>query len=257
MIDLHLWCLSIFSFAGSIMTYPPNAPHGFTTLLCCRCGNSIQVPIHCSSKSCSVCTAIRRWRIQRRIYFALEHAKQSDSLRWRHVILTLKSTYDLESQLDRLVKSFRRLRHRKLWKATQFMGFYVIEISKGKSGWHAHLHIVSYGLFLPFRKLRSAWYAITKDSFQVWLRWIKPQTDISRYVSKYITKVSDLTLPELTHLDTVTKHRRLFGPFGTAHKLMIKWKPPANPTVCAYCGCTDFIPDFVLSMLSRQASFDP
>ena len=238
------------------MTEQVLAPHGFRRLLCQNCGSFIDVPIHCSSKSCEICTGIRRWRIYRRIFYALEHLGNTPRNRWRHITLTVRNSWDLAERLDHLVKSFRNLRQRKIWKSTQDLGFYVIEITKGESGWHPHLHIISYGRYLPFRKLLSGWLSVTKDSHSIGIRTIKSGRNIARYVSKYITKPSSLLSSEIYHIDEVTKHRRLFGPFGAAHQLMITWKIPDKKRVCVSCGGTDFLPDFVVEIYSRAAIRD-
>jgi len=67
------------------MTHPQQAPHGFRRFLCNSCGHFIDVPIHCSSKACGVCTAIRGWRIRERIQYALQGMKQDRVYRWRQV----------------------------------------------------------------------------------------------------------------------------------------------------------------------------
>jgi hypothetical protein len=166
--------------------------------------------------------------------------------------LTLKNTPDLEDRLDKLVKSFRKLRQRKLWKRTQKGGFYTIEVTEGVDGWHPHLHIVSYGYFLPLRRLSYVWRQITKDSHHVCLRMIRDGSDIARYVSKYITKASALSAPSIDECNRVCRKRRLFGAFGTLSLLMTTLKPPRKKAVCDNCGCTDWVPDFLIDMWNRR-----
>lgn len=230
------------------------APHGFARFHCSNCGNIIDVPIHCSDKTCDVCTGIRRWRIRERIQHALSGMPVNQTLRWRHITLTVKNSHDLEDRLDHLIRSFRKLRHRKLWKRTQSGGFYVIEITEGVDGWHPHLHIVSYGHYIRLSVLSYIWRKITKDSHHVHLASIRNGSDIARYISKYITKASTLSSQSTATVNLVCRNRRLFGPFGQASELMKKFKPPKKIMPCATCGDHAWIPDIILEIMKRQAA---
>lgn len=236
------------------MSNTPEAPHGFRRFLCNHCGNAIDVPIHCSDKTCDVCTGIRRWRIRERIQYALSGLPVTSSLRWRHVTLTVRNTPDLANRLDHLIKSFRKLRHRKLWKRSQIGGFYVIEITEGVNGWHPHLHIVSYGYFIKLSVLSAVWRQITKDSHHIHIATIRDGSDIARYVSKYITKASTLSSQSTAAVNLVCRNRRLFGPFGKASELMKRFKPPPKFMACAQCGRHEWIPEFVLDMMKRRGA---
>ena len=236
------------------MSDPQQAPHGFRRFMCNSCGTFIDVPIHCSSKTCGVCTGIRGWRIRERIQYALQGLPVNSTMRWRHIVLTVKNSPDLENRLNHLVKSFRNLRHRQLWKQTQAGGFYVIEITEGKNGWHPHLHIVSYGSYLPWRKLLRAWSGITKDSRHIRVTSIRDGSNIAFYISKYITKAVTLSSDSASTVDQVCRNRRLFGPFGKAADLLKRFKPPEKFCHCPKCGAKEWIPEFVLEMMKRQAT---
>lgn len=234
------------------MSNSPDAPHGFRRFLCNHCGSAIDVPIHCSDKTCGVCTGIRRWRIQERIQHALAGQPINQTLRWRHIVLTLRNTPDLADRLDHLIRSFRKLRQRKLWNRTQIGGFYVIEITEGVDGWHPHLHIVSYGRYIRLSVLSYVWRQITKDSHRIHIGTIHSGADIARYVSKYITKASTLSSQSTNTVNLVCRNRRLFGPFGQAAELMKRFKPPQKFMACARCGKKEWIPEFVLEMMKRR-----
>lgn len=236
------------------MSYSTVPPHGYRRFICQNCGNSIDVPIHCSSKSCEFCTTRRRYRIRERIWYALQGLPPNSTLRWRHIVLTVKNGHDLQERLDHLIKSFRKLRQRKLWKSTQHGGFYVIEITEGVTGWHPHLHVVSFGYYIPWRKLSSAWLQISKDSFHVAVRTIKEAENIAYYVSKYVTKVQTLASNSIATVDSVCRNRRLFGPFGKMSELMKNFKPPPKFAVCSRCHQTAWVPEFIIEMMSRLTS---
>lgn len=229
-------------------------PHGFRRFVCNHCGNYLDVPIHCSSKACHFCTTRRRYRTRERIQYALQGLPVNSTLRWRHVVLTVKNGHDLSERLDHLIKSFRKLRHRNLWKRSQYGGFYVIEITEGKDGWHPHLHVVSYGYFVFWRKLLSAWFHITKDSRHVRVSTIASGSNIASYISKYITKASTLSSQSTAILDQVCRNRRLFGPFGKAAELLKRFKPPEKFAECSRCHRRCWIPEEILDMMRRRSS---
>lgn len=235
------------------MTMQPESPHGFRRFLCNSCGHFIDVPIHCSDKTCYVCTGIRRWRIRERIQYALSGQPVNQTLRWRHIVLTVRNSTDLEDRLNHLIKSFRNLRHRKLWKQSQLGGFYVIEITEGVNGWHPHLHIVSFGRYIRLSVLSHVWRLITKDSHRVHVASIRDGSDIARYISKYITKASTLSSESIATVNLVCRNRRLFGPYGQASILMKKFKPPEKLCLCPKCGAKEWIPEFVLEIMKRRA----
>lgn len=227
-------------------------PHGFRRFICDHCGNTIDVPVRCSDKTCDPCTTQRRYRIQERIQYALLGLKSNSTLRWRHITLTVRNGHDLKERLDHLIKAFRNLRHRKMWKQTQFGGFYVIEITEGETGWHPHLHIVSYGHYMPLPKLSYVWRQITKDSHRIHIATIHQGQNIARYVSKYITKASTLSSHSIIEVNDTCKNRRLFGPFGKIAQLMKKYKVPEKFGVCSNCKRKQWIPEFVLEMMARR-----
>lgn len=236
------------------MSHEAEPVHGFRRFICNHCGNWIDVPVHCSDKTCGQCTEFRRWRIRERIQYALQGITGNETLRWRHITLTVLNSPNLKDRLDHLVRSFRKLRHRKLWKSTQFGGFYVVEITEGKKGWHPHLHIVSFGHFIPLRKFSSVWRKITKDSHRIHVAHIHQGQNIARYVSKYITKAGTLSSQSIIEVNAVCKNRRLFGPFGKIAQLMKKYKPPEKFGICTRCNRKEWIPEFVLDMMNRRAT---
>jgi len=181
----------------------------------------------------------------------------TQSYRWRHTTLTIRNTHDLPDRLDHLMRSFRKLRHRKTWKSTQFFGFYVVEITKSDSGWHPHLHVISYGKRIPWQFLLHDWKQITKDSQGVYIRGIKEGTAISSYVVKYILKPTVRTDADRNHVDEVTKNRRLFGPIGDAAVYLRNSKPPKVLVPCPKCGRCEWIPEYILYMWERQTQCVP
>lgn len=109
----------------------------------------------------------------------------------RLLTLTLKSSdTPLGGQLDRLLRSFKRLRARLLWRERCDGGAAFLELAYNVEThrWHPHLHVIIQGRFLPHAFLKSAWLDITGDSTVVDIRPIRNTEAIVKYVTKYVTK---------------------------------------------------------------------
>ncbi len=187
----------------------------------------------CKLRICPVC----RRRIQakastRVLHFMEQHPSDS----WQFHTFTLKhSSTPLSRQLDRLVKSFRKLRQRALWKRHVITGYAVIEVTFHPAGsysttgrfreddeWHPHLHVVARTDFIPWGELRAAWLSVTGDSDAIDCRVCDSATHAAHYVAKYVGKPPDVRLEgnrkraaEYYHS---LKARRLLMPFGDTAK---------------------------------------
>jgi hypothetical protein len=109
----------------------------------------------------------------------------------RFVTLTLKSTTEsLCSLVDKLYKSFRRLRSHTLWQQKVDGGAAFLEIkwNQNRQRWHPHLHLIVEGRYLPKELLRSAWHKVTGNSFIVDIKLIHSKEHTARYVAKYASK---------------------------------------------------------------------
>lgn len=232
------------------------APHGYRRFYCAQCGTPNDVPIHCCSKFCEPCTSARRYRIRYKVQYALKYMHRDPNHRWRHFTLTVRDTHNLDDRLNHLIRSFRKLRQRRIWKESQLLGFYVIEITHTSFGWHPHLHIISYGAYLHWKPLLATWKRITIDSSHIYITPIDNDAAISYYVAKHITKPIDIPQSMHNHLDECTKHRRLFGPFGLAAEILRQHKPPPLRTPCPKCGSYDWIPEFIIERLKKWTKAD-
>jgi len=220
------------------------SPHGYRRLYCGNCGQPIDVPIHCSSKTCSYCATARKWRTYHRLRGLLQHNPQIGHARWQHFVFTVRNTVYLLDGVDLLIRSFRLLRHHPAWKTRQFGGAYVVEITKSDRGWHPHLHVISYGFFQNAKVIRRLWCRYT-GAYHIFVRPIEGN-NIAGYFVKYMAKVPKLPEHDLETIDRELKNRRLFAHFGTLNELKNRYKSQNFVPACRYCGCTKWIPDFMV-----------
>jgi len=139
----------------------------------------------------------------------------------RFVTLTLAARdVPLTDTIDRLYRSFARLRLTRLWRDTVTGGVAMCELKRSRDGlhWHVHLHAIVQGAYLPQPLLSRAWRRITGDSYIVDVRLIRNPDQAAQYVTKYASKPLDPSVtraPDLL-LDAIRalKGRRLCLTYG-------------------------------------------
>ena len=139
----------------------------------------------CHDRFCRPCSNARSNLAARNLLSRLGSAQH------RFVTLTLQSTdQSLCSLVDKLYKSFRRLRAQKLWQEKVDGGAAFLEIkwNERRQRWHPHLHLIVEGRFLPQALLSDAWKKATQGSSIVDIRKISSAQHAARYVAKYASK---------------------------------------------------------------------
>lgn len=171
---------------------------------------------HCHDRFCTPCNVSRAHRLASRV------AELCANRNVRFVTLTLKHNPDpLSNRLAFLLRSFRTLRHHRIWTRHVRGGVAFIEVKRNLDTgcWHPHIHALVEGSYFPKQDLATDWYSITGDSYVVHIARPKRLTDVSRYVAKYITKPLDAhTLHDhdsLTEAIAALHRKRLCTTFGT------------------------------------------
>lgn len=203
----------------------------YCTITCCGCGTEIIVPVYCGNRFCPECNVARQVKIRQKLDLFCSSREITKGVTFKFLTLTIKSQPDLKPMVDLLLKSFRKLRQRKLWKNKVFGGAFVIEMTLSDGSWHPHIHAVIEGHYIPYKKLLEDWTAITGDT-GVFIQMI-PVLAITRYLTKYITKTS---LDEAAQIEAseALKGKRLFQPFGSWHSGFGNLDLPK--TLCRKCG---------------------
>ena len=205
--------------------------HRFISIVCGNCGRMQYVPVYCGDRFCPVCSVRRLARVRHRLAFLIEEGKKLGLGQFRHVTLTIQSQGQLRPMVRRLLNGFKKLRSRRVWRMSVKGGAYVVEVTSGVSGYHAHLHIITQGVFIPWRQLRDAWQQIT-GATGCWISHI-PASACLRYLTKYLTKIEapETDIPLIS--DCLSKVR-LFNPFGAWHSINRAYVTPLHP--CPACG---------------------
>lgn len=180
------------------------------------------VPDHCHDRFCVPCARARGAIIRKNL-----HSHLTDPP-YRLLTLTLRATDDaLGGRVDTLLASFRRLRARAFWKEKVTGGAAFLEVTLGKQRdhWHAHLHVLLEGKYIPRRQLASTWWDITGDSKIVDIRLVRDAPGAMRYITKYVTKpLPSCVLRDddrLAHAIKALAGRKLLYAFGSWCKLRL------------------------------------
>lgn len=189
----------------------------------------------CRDRWCAVCATRRGNTIAARIL------NDRDPHNLRFLTLTLRILPRGEAQpgeagslkyaLDRLYSCFRRLRGLALWKdaVTGGAAFTEVKWSHNSLGWHAHIHAILEGRYIPHPKLKEAWHRITGDSHVVDIRKVRTTSNAVNYVTRYVTKAWDRATERnpnlLAEAVVALGSRRMVNTFGTWRGLRLTAKP--------------------------------
>ncbi len=171
---------------------------------------------NCHDRFCVPCANDRSARLGRRI----REKVPACGISFLTVTL-VDSDVPLTELIDKLVKSFRRLRAWKRWKERVAGGVAFIEIKWNAklARWHPHLHAIMETAFIPKAEISDEWRRITGTSFIVDIKRPPSAESIIRYVTKYGSKALDQSFvsdPErLDEAIEALKGRHLCSVFGT------------------------------------------
>jgi hypothetical protein len=221
----------------------------------------------CKDRFCEACAVERRRLIARNL---IRHLPPN---RLVFVTLTLRSNANpLASQLDRLIKSFHKLRNRSSMKKHFTGGLYFTEITRNPHTglWHPHIHIILDTSYIPQKPLSSVWHAITGDSFIVDVREIRNPHMIAGYITKYAAKAIGSSVwthpPSLQEAIEALSGRRTFSTFGNWKEMDLSKKPDddegwfviaALATLIRHARLGDHIAQDILNHVRYRPDHDP
>lgn len=174
------------------------------------------LPLRCHDRFCLPCARARAASICARL------AERLPNHPIRMITLTQRAKPEtLTASLDRLYRSFRRLRASNLWRSSVKGGVAFTEITRNAEtrAWHVHVHVLCEGAYIPQPSLSAAWLTATGDSNIVDIRLARQTRQALTYVTKYVTKpihASVLTHhPSLVEYITAMQGRRTIIALGS------------------------------------------
>lgn len=141
----------------------------------------------------------------------------------RFVTLTLSHKLaSLSSELERLADGFRKLRKSEWWKRHVKGGIYVVQVTRNTATdrWHAHVHAIVDGVFMPQKQLSEEWSRATGGSIICDVRAVPDREKTSKYVASYVMKPAAVLTWDfiaVREFATAMKGRRLVHTFASLH----------------------------------------
>lgn len=173
----------------------------------------------------------------------------------RFLTFTLKhSEQPLNEQMDRLYKTFKKLRHLPRYRKliTGGVAFFEVKLTADATHWHPHLHVLCEGSYIAKEMLKKDWLELTSDSYIVDIRAVPTGGAIAGYVAKYAGKALEArtwNYPDrLVEAIVAFRGRRLFTTFGAWTNCDLSKRPEDD------CGWTAVAPLHVF--MSRAADGD-
>lgn len=223
-------------------------PHPFKTILCTSCLEGIRVPVYCGDRFCPDCGRRRRGRVATRLKMMIAGAEHPSHYRLKMITLTIPNSQSPQAGCALLVKAFRRLRSRGVWRNAVSGGAFVLEITGRPGRWHCHLHMLVYARYIPVRHLSRWWNQVSPGKI-VDIRLVSGDKAVS-YLTKYLAKSS---VPDNLRADVAAALRgyRLFQPFGNWFSILC---PNIRvPYPCPSCGATSWLALDELACMARRA----
>lgn len=180
----------------------------------------------CKLRWCPICRDVSRMIVTTAVDGWLRRRKFPKMLTF-----TLKhSDDDLLTQINRIYKSFQKIRQRVFFKknVTGGVWFFQLKLNPLTEQWHPHIHCLVDGKFLSQSKLKDLWLKITGDSFVVDVRPVKDLDNASTEVARYATSPADLTNMSFEHAWEVfdaTEGKRICGTWGDAKGIVLHPTP--------------------------------
>jgi len=165
----------------------------------------------------------------------------------KHVVLTRRNSAALTAGDVRTFKrNFSRLRRRKFarnWRG----GFWRLEVTNEKRGWHLHLHALVDCAWIDSGKLASEWADCIGQEFSIVKVKDVHCRDYLAEVTKYTVKGTQLASwspAEIAMFLDAFSGQKTFGVFGSLHGKRTQWREwidslQARQSACE-CGCAEF-----------------
>lgn len=146
----------------------------------------------------------------------------------KFLTLTQKHTTEpLLDQVNRLYKSFRKLRHRKEFREYVWGGVWGLHVKRSANDglWHPHLHCLIHAAFYPWKQLGKQWQGTAPGNDIVWIQPVRDSAGAAQDIAGYAAtpcNLSDLSLDDSVTVVETLHGRRICGAWGTAKGVTLR-----------------------------------
>jgi hypothetical protein len=184
----------------------------YTVATCGDCGKVRKFPNRCDRFYCPECANHLQHERQKQIQWWAERITQP-----KHVVLTIKNVKKLTpGHVDELRRMFSKLRRRKFAR-NWIGGYYGIQVTTGKQGWHLHIHALVDARWISEAELSQEWKACTNGYGYIVKVKDCRKSDYLRETTRYVIHGSQIAAwspATIASFVSAFKGKRTFGVFG-------------------------------------------
>ena len=187
----------------------------YTFARCADCGRTAKFPNRCDRFYCPECSAHLQHERHEQIAWWLSSVRQP-----KHVILTVRNIPQItRGHVDQMQRWFGALRRRKFarnWTG----GFYCMEITNEKRGWHLHIHALVEARWIDKGELARVWNSVTNGMGRIVDVRDYRKAEFLPARARYIVKGSALAkwpAAEVAEFVRAFQGKRTFGVFGSLY----------------------------------------
>jgi hypothetical protein len=185
----------------------------YTVATCANCDAVRKFPNRCDLFICPECAHHLQFRRRQQVEWWTKLVTQP-----KHVVLTIRNIRDLSAghvrQMKKYLEALRRRKFCRNWRG----GFYRIEVTLGKGGWHLHIHLLVDADWIDQPELKQQWNSVTGGGGYIVKVKDCRESEYLREVTKYVVKSTTLAKWSPSTLRTFVlafTGLRLFGVFGS------------------------------------------
>ena len=193
----------------------------YTVATCKNCDAIRKFPNRCDLFCCPECANHLQFRRRQQVEWWTKLVAQP-----KHVVLTIRNIRDLSAghvrQMKKYLEALRRRKFCRNWRG----GFYRIEVTLGKGGWHLHIHLLVDADWIDQPELKQQWNSVTGGGGYIVKVKDCRQSEYLREVTKYVVKSTTMAKWSPATLRTFVlafTGLRLFGVFGSLYGARTKF----------------------------------
>ena len=193
----------------------------YTIATCKNCDAVRKFPNRCDLFCCPECANHLQFRRRQQVEWWTKLVTQP-----KHVVLTIRNIRDLSAghvrQMKKYLEALRRRKFCRNWRG----GFYRIEVTLGKGGWHLHIHLLVDADWIDQPELKQQWNSVTGGGGYIVKVKDCRESEYLREVTKYVVKSTTMAQWSPDTLRTFVlafTGLRLFGVFGSLYGARTKF----------------------------------
>jgi hypothetical protein len=210
-----------------------NCGKKYVLLRCKNCGKEYAAKITCGLRTCPNCARTRANKLFLDILRVVKTLRITPIYKLRSIVLTYGTDGTLRERVQKSKEAFRKIWHNVLEKKGAGA---VVTFEFGPKNKSGHLHILYFGPYVPYERLKKEWKRIT-GKWDVNIKLCRGRggiREVTKYISKGVIKGNDIT--EGYEIEKALRGLRRVATYGCFYN---RGKRDSD-FKCPVCGCSQF-----------------